>query len=64
MKIKIPKKRDPMAYELLTNKLYRPKVVKSKKKYDRKKMKQSIRKEITGCFNFVGYISHPNPYTF
>ena len=56
MKIKIPKKRNPMAYELLTNKLYRPKVVKSKKQYDRKKLKQSIRKEISGCFNFVDYI--------
>lgn len=39
-KIKIPKRRDPMAYDLLTNGVYRPKVVQSKKVYNRKRMKK------------------------
>lgn len=64
MKLKIPKRRNPMAYELWTNKLYRPKVVKSKKQYDRKKLKQSIHKEIFGCFNFVDYILYSYLYIF
>lgn len=39
-KIKIHKRRDPMAYDLLTNGVYRPKVVQSKKVYNRKRMKK------------------------
>lgn len=34
------KKRDPIAYDLLTNGLYKPKVIKNKKKYDRKKLRK------------------------
>ena len=33
------KKRNPIAYDLMTNGLYKPKVIKNKKKYDRKKLK-------------------------
>ena len=35
----IVKKRNPIAYDLMTNGLYRPKVIKNKKKYNRKKLK-------------------------
>lgn len=37
---KIPKRRDPMAYDLLTNGLYKQKIVQSKKVYNRKKLKK------------------------
>ena len=36
MKRKIPKRRDPIAYDLLTNGLYKPKVIKNKKKQIKK----------------------------
>ena len=36
----IVKKRNPIAYDLMTNGLYKPKVIKNKKKYDRKKLKK------------------------
>ena len=39
MKTKTIKRRNPIAYDLLTNGLYRPKIIKNKKKYDRKKLK-------------------------
>jgi len=34
------KKRDPMAFDLLTNGLYKPKVMQNKKAYNRKKLKK------------------------
>lgn len=34
------KKRNPIAYDLLTNGLYKPKVIENKKKYNRKKLKK------------------------
>lgn len=49
------KKRNPIAYDLLTNNLYKPKVVKSKKKYDRKKNKMIIQKELSS-FSLLKFI--------
>lgn len=40
MKEKVFKKRNPIAYDLFTNGLYKPKVIKNKKKYDRKKLRK------------------------
>lgn len=37
---KAPKQRDMVAYDLFTNGLYKHKVIKSKKAYDRKKLKK------------------------
>lgn len=34
------KKRDPMAFDLLTNGLYKPKVIQNKKAYNRKKLRK------------------------
>ena len=39
MKKKTIKKRNPIAYDLHTNGLYKPKVIQNKKKYNRKKLK-------------------------
>lgn len=44
------KRRNPIAYDLYTNGLYKPKVIKNKKKYDRKKLKNG--KEL------LKYLSH------
>lgn len=40
MKKKLFKKRDPMAYVLLTTSFFKPKVIKNKKKYNRKRDKK------------------------
>lgn len=40
MKKKSFKKRDPMAYVLLTTSFFKPKVIKNKKKYNRKRDKK------------------------
>jgi len=48
--MKTIKKRNPIAYDLHTNGLYKPKVIKNKKKYNRKKLKNG--KEL------LKYLSH------
>lgn len=39
---KAPKRRDMVAYDLWTNGLYKQKVIKSKKIYNRKKLKKIV----------------------
>ena len=45
--MKAVKKRNPIAYDLYTNGVYKPKVIKNKKKYDRKKLKNGKNKAKT-----------------
>lgn len=58
MKTKTIKRRDPIAYDLLTNGLYKPKVIKNKKKYDRKKLRKG--KDLLKYLplNFLGKYSY------
>lgn len=49
MKKKQLKKRNPIAFDLLTNGLYKPKVIQNKKAYNRKKMKSG--KELMKSFS-------------
>ena len=44
------KKRNPIAYDLHTNGLYKPKVIQNKKKYNRKKLKNGK--------DLLKYLSH------
>ena len=44
------KKRNPIAYDLHTNGLYKPKVIQDKKKYNRKKLKNGK--------DLLKYLSH------
>lgn len=51
MKKKLPKRRNPIAFDLHTNGLYKQQVIQNKKKYNRKKEKMVIRKELSSfCF--------------
>lgn len=69
----IVKKRNPIAYDLMTNGLYKPKVIKNKKKYDRKKLKngKELLKNLSHYFYLIKVaqsniistlLRHPLPY--
>jgi len=56
-KIKEVKKRDPIAYDLLTSGLYKQRIVQSKKVYNRKKLKKG--KELLNYLSLI-FLSHYN----
>lgn len=51
MKKKTIKKRNPTAFDLFTNGLYKQKVIKNKKAYNRKKLKKG--KELLKCLSLI-----------
>jgi len=56
-KLKEVKKRDPIAYDLLTSGLYKQRIVQSKKVYNRKKLKKG--KELLNYLSLI-FLSHYN----
>lgn len=54
-KLKEVKKRDPIAYDLLTSGLYKQRIVQSKKVYNRKKLKKG--KELLNYLSLI-FLSH------